>query len=909
MNVILSPYPAEYGGARWLRTDLHLHTPGAFSFKLPNGLDPVTDRDAIIERYVQQLVDQQIEVAAITDYQGVRIDWFAPIQQRAAERGIVIYPGAEISFNFPKYGLHVLAIFPLETDLAAINRCIHGMDVNPAHELIGPNGEHQDISAKGRVQDELLHLRQSTKCILILAHPNDSSGIFKSCSLKDAAEFIRDISPDGIENFEQKDRKRLTDNGGFSTREIDRIACVESSDPKSIEEIGTKYRPNGDLRSTYLKLSAPGDLRAVSLALHDPTILTATGNRPRVDYSHFVNLSVDGAGFLGGLNIALSPELNVLVGGRGVGKSAILETLRYVLDLAPFSPTGYRDALVQHALGSGGKASLLVEQVVNIDVRRRYRFERVWGQEPLVYEMDPERSVPLPPTQILADHERPIFFGQREIYEITSNEKQRLRLLDEIVGRQAQKQIQEIEKLVTRLRHNGRRILELRIRLLERDDIEQRLKEIRHQIELYRRHGIVEKLRAATTLAADEQRLNQVDEGLSAARQEWLDQRNYWSDRWSRLIRQINEAESSQKALLAPVSRSLLQLRADFEGLFGQGDQLISTASEQLASTRRDWNEARKPLDEEIRIAKQEMGASSLDPDELIRLTAEETRLVPRLQILDDIQRELDDLVRVRTDNLNLLREARRQVWLTRNEQARGITQDLHDRVRVEVIFGGQKAEFADVLASFFRGSGVDRRSVERIAASDGRVDGIALAHRARQGVEAMESAYGISTARAQQIVGFLAEDEDRMFQLQLLAPDDTVRVELRINDTFQALERLSAGQRATAMLLLLLAQKDRLLLVDQPEDDLDNRFIYDDVVRILRDQKGKRQLLAATHNPNIPVLGHAELIVALEANDAKATISTQGAIDNSAVQQFVRDVMEGGEDAFQRRAQKYGWV
>jgi len=121
-------------------------------------------------------------------------------------------------------------------------------------------------------------------------------------------------------------------------------------------------------------------------------------------------------------------------------------------------------------------------------------------------------------------------------------------------------------------------------------------------------------------------------------------------------------------------------------------------------------------------------------------------------------------------------------------------------------------------------------------------------------------------------------------------------------------LEHLSDGQRATAMLLLLLVQADRLLLVDQPEDDLDNRFIYEDIVRILRKQKGKRQLLAATHNPNIPVLGHAELIVALDAANEQAFISTQGAIDQKDIQEFVRNVMEGGEDAFRKRAQKYGW-
>jgi DNA repair ATPase RecN len=91
--------------------------------------------------------------------------------------------------------------------------------------------------------------------------------------------------------------------------------------------------------------------------------------------------------------------------------------------------------------------------------------------------------------------------------------------------------------------------------------------------------------------------------------------------------------------------------------------------------------------------------------------------------------------------------------------------------------------------------------------------------------------------------------------------------------------------------------------------DDLDNRFIYEDIVRILRTQKGTRQIIVATHNPNIPVLGDAELIVALEASERKAYVREQGAVDRESVREAVKKIMEGGEEAFRRRAEKYGWV
>ena len=262
------------------------------------------------------------------------------------------------------------------------------------------------------------------------------------------------------------------------------------------------------------------------------------------------------------------------------------------------------------------------------------------------------------------------------------------------------------------------------------------------------------------------------------------------------------------------------------------------------------------------------MGDDVLDPDELIRLTGEQARLKPKLRTLDEIQAEAETLTEQRRTQLMQLRKARREILHIRQQQAHHITSQLQDRVQVEVLEGGQREEFAEMLKDFFRGSGVDGESLKRISNNEAFLDGIRIAEKAKENAQALVNAFGLTPGRAEQIYGHLAEDEGRLFDLQLLAPEDAVQVSLMVNNTFQALERLSDGQKAAAMLLLLLVQGDRLLLVDQPEDDLDNRFIYEDIVRILREQKGKRQILAATHNPNIPVLGHAELIIALDATN-----------------------------------------
>jgi ABC-type lipoprotein export system ATPase subunit len=131
---------------------------------------------------------------------------------------------------------------------------------------------------------------------------------------------------------------------------------------------------------------------------------------------------------------------------------------------------------------------------------------------------------------------------------------------------------------------------------------------------------------------------------------------------------------------------------------------------------------------------------------------------------------------------------------------------------------------------------------------------------------------------------------------------------------TWQRLDHLSTGQKATAVLLLLLLESAAPLVVDQPEDDLDNRFITEGVVPIMRDEKLRRQFVFSTHNANIPVLGDAELILGLgakgEGKEGQASILPKymGSIDGQPVRELVEEILEGGKTAFEMRRLKYGF-
>ncbi|WP_322821027.1 hypothetical protein [Chloroflexus sp.] len=291
----------SYRGARWVRVDLHLHSPGVHSFKMPTGLS-TDDQQELIRRYIAQLQNQGIEVAAITDYQQIREEWFIPIRAAAREEGIYIYPGVELSFGggiAGKQGLHILAIFPYDADPEAINRAIDKLlDYDTTLPLL-TNGKHRDLKPKTALAECLNRLRQEQGCLFIFAHPNDSNGLFKTYTTGEAAELIAAVSPEAIESFTENDRQRLQSTAKISKEILDRIATVENSDNHSVEEIGTKAC-NGQVRCMYLKLSALDDLRAIRLALRDNALLVRVGEPPRAAYTHIEQFIIEGNGFLVG---------------------------------------------------------------------------------------------------------------------------------------------------------------------------------------------------------------------------------------------------------------------------------------------------------------------------------------------------------------------------------------------------------------------------------------------------------------------------------------------------------------------------------------------------------------------------------------------------------------------------------
>ena len=143
------------------------------------------------------------------------------------------------------------------------------------------------------------------------------------------------------------------------------------------------------------------------------------------------------------------------------------------------------------------------------------------------------------------------------------------------------------------------------------------------------------------------------------------------------------------------------------------------------------------------------------------------------------------------------------------------------------------------------------------------------------------------------------------------------ISFEYKDGKEFIPFPQASPGQQASALLQLLLKQEAGTLIIDQPEDDLDNRIIMD-IASLLQRTKRKRQLIFATHNPNFVVNGDADKIVVLapgvddvleHGTSRRISVNVDGAIETPSVRKAVTNTMEGGKEAFELRSRKYSFT
>jgi len=885
-------YKLFESGANWLKADFHLHSPLVHSFTLPNEINLNNDLDKLIDLYINKLFDKEIKIAAITDYQQIRKEFFEKLQAKAREKAIYIFPGIELSVNYGR-GLHVLVIFEYDQDINGINDYIKSLDQKAYEPLITDERKHRDIDLQRDLKVILEEIKSKFNCIIIYPHPNDKNGILNSFQPKEAAELLK--FADAIEFIDERDKNKLISTGNINKSFFENFAIIENTDPKSIDEIGSKQR-NEKIRTTYLKLSNVS-LDAIKLALHDPTLRVRIYEKSNKNNDRILSVKINGTSFLKNVSLDFNQDLNTLIGGRGVGKSAILEAIRYCLNLPVYTDKEFRENFVKNVVGSGGTIEIEIERFFG-ETSIKDKIKRVIGQLPTVEGKN------LSPEELFAD-KIPLILGQKELYALSLREDFQLLLIDNLIGDVIKKEDLELKKLIAALEENSRELISEKKKIQKKEEYEQELKTINEHIKTFQNLGVAEKMAKHTELIQDEKilinaigklkdKINELDQSIQDTVQE--------IEKYSKLLQNGNSVE---KSLLLEASNEFLGIKEYFEKL-KKDFKIKRTAYEQkLDDLQKKWQEQKKNYETEINNIKQELSAKGLEPDKYETLIKRKTQIEPILNEYSKISLKINDLENTRNILKNKIKEQRHKIFNTRRTKIDELNQKLNNRLKIDIEYLNNKEQFKEQFSELVKGSGISKDAISNITEKDA-IEGIEISNYISLGKQKLQEIFGLTEAMAQRLLEWFKNDE-KLFELETLFPDDKILIKLKVEDTYKELSTLSAGQKATALLILLFAQENRILIIDQPEDDLDNRFIYEDIVKILREIKNNRQIILVTHNANIPVLGDSEQVFVIEALNNECSIVDIGSIDKISIAQNIKSIMEGGEEAFKRRIEKYG--
>lgn len=877
-------------GARFYKCALQVN-PFAY-LKRHSKQTPFQSEDEYNVEVVAACIAQGIEVIAVTDH--FRLSESHALIAAARAAGIYALPGFEA---VAKDGVHFLCIFDVNTDPKLIELAIGRCGVRSlTHE--SPIGEQVDSC-------ELLHcIKEEWSAVGIAAHVSSEGGLLKTLSGQTrikawtSEDLLACALPGSISDAIESHRP-IIENKDVAHRRDRKIAVVNAQDVNSPSDLAKSGS------SCFIKMSVVS-AEALRQAFLDPISRIRLSSDPQPEsHAEFLAMSWEG-GFLDGTKVHFNESLNVLVGGRGTGKSTIIESLRYVLVLESRGEESAKahEGVVKKVLKSGTKISLLVRSYRPAE--RIYTIERTIPNPAVVKNAEGE-VLDLTPQDVVSNVE---VFGQHEISELTKSEEKLTVLLERFVNRDPSSQNQRARMRLELEKSRGR-IAEFRKDISAVDERLAALPGLEETLKRYQEAGLEERLKDKSLLVREERILA----SLSSRIEPFREARSSLFE-----LVPIDAAFLSEKALhdisnaelLASGREALDRLSRDIQEVIKRLDEAIDTASKRIKAIELDWNECRKQVDEDYEKLLRELQKANVDGEEFIKLRMRIEVLRPLKEKKDSLQRDLAAHQSNRKNLLNEWVDLQNKDYRDLERAAKNVSKKLHGRVRVQVTNMGNREPLERVLREV---GGNLAALLERVK-SKSDLSLLDLAQKCREGKEALVHNYDFPSAAAERLGNADPELYMRVEEVELPA---TTQIELNTagedeTPNWQTLQALSTGQKATAVLLLLLLDSEAPLVVDQPEDDLDNRFITDGVVPTMRGEKRRRQFLFSTHNANIPVLGDAELILGLTTSSAHDDVHGRippehmGSIDSKAVRELVEDILEGGKTAFEMRRLKYGF-
>lgn len=911
----------EYVGTRWYKCDFHLHTMQSKCYK---------NRTDTVEEWVNEVKNKGLDCIAITDHNDYRK--IAEVKEKCEKQGIVAFPGVEITCNSGK--THLLVIFDTSKDEDRVRDflTIAGIDSENVGNSVG----------SGKSVLEVCKLAKEKEGIVIASHIDEFNSI--SClgdsHLKKllASEYLDAVQVVNEEIWNQYSNKSDLDNITEKIREKYNKNDISKNDVdiwrktynKAIEAgiplLNFSDNPYEKAKSehglwgigkeyTWIKMDENPNLESLRQALLSEDM------RIRRSYKCKKNPSFEPDVWIKSmrvestlinpnnvLNINFNPQLNTVIGGRGSGKSSIIRLLMGALTIGNKTDiSSIVKEQEQFYQRKDKKGFGILTKNTKIDIML-YRNDEEYCVQ--ISNISSKESQNIKIFKITDNREEEVdgdvinflkiqVYTQKQIFEIAKEPEALLKIIDEGIETLNQDK-NELKDLYNKKIVVLSEIRNLEQKISDESAIMFELEDLENQINKYKQSGINDIINKKQELTNDKECINK-----------------YLNDLSENIEKVENAADSVKKNIeIGKIKTETIRL-------------ILEDADKKIKMLIDELNEKIKGIKEIERSIKRELESGVVYKeivdnqekfenvcDELENQQMDITKLDSLLELCDTKKKNLSNIEKCKIELGNkkseydeLSSEYREKSLKIRDKRRKYIDSILSDddNVKIEIIPEKNGEKFVNEIIGLLQkeNNTFVIKDVERImeeVVEKKKIDYFRdLIKDIRNGNASNEFSNYFKTS----IESADASIIDKMLAYEL---EDKIEVKYRPEGgrTFLPLSSASAGQKTAAILTFVLAYGTRPLLLDQPEDDLDNRLVYSLVVKRLKKAKEKRQIIVVTHNANIPVNGDAEYIISMKSDSRYVQIKSEGTLEKKEIREEICDVMEGTEYAFEMRAKKY---
>lgn len=886
----------QWPGSRWWRVDLHAHSPASHDFGSED--DRARPNWAA---WVAAARDAGLHAVAVTDHNTAA--GIAPLQQAAAavERSPVLFPGVEVTAND---GVHLLMLMDptrtrqhVENFLSHIELPVDGRGMKDARS---PLSVEQILDA---CPDDAM---------VIGAHVNLPGGLLEHDGQQRIAELIHPLlaAVEVVPDF-PVDESWIDGRKPEIGRSIPRLW---SSDSHRLDQFGR--------RCTWIKMTRP-DAEGLRLALLDgadslrPAAAGAAADPNLHAASAIESIIVHKAKYLGRsqpLQVPFNPWFNTIIGGRGTGKSTLVDfcrtTLRREAELGRHDELqrAFRQRLqVPRARGDEG---LLTDATTIRLIYRKdgARFELAWyrgGSAPAIARCDGDARIP--EDGDIRERFPVRIYSQKQLFEYVRNPDALLAVIDEtgtVDGAALRRRSEELDARYLALRAEARALRAAAANLPARNAA---LSDVRRKLSMLQTGAHAAALKRYRTF-------RRYDAAWQSIQKNVMD----GIDEIDRAVAAVTVADLDQEIETAadPASAAL---RSAHDELAQIVRSLTDAVREATASVRQrignpdddpdhSWQHAIAENADEYRLISSELsGAGISSPAEYRDLLDQQAALQREIERLEQQRADAREREEHAASVLEQYRAVRAEMSDRRQRFARETSSAL---VRIAIDADGDRRSLPAFLRTIMGIAHFDqdhRALAKRIDPHPQRAWTWRALDRTLEQLHAVVAGAGswnTQDARFERALKRL--QPERLDRLALYVPDDAVSVSFRDQRQpgrpWKPLAHGSPGQQTAALLAFVLGYGVEPIILDQPEDDLDSTLIYELLVRRLREQKARRQIIVVTHNPNIVVHGDAELVLSFDTRKGESLSVCSGGLQERMVRDEICRVMEGGRDAFRVR-------